>query len=382
MIHNTLRACLLCLVLMEVLLWSNESDAKHSSVAEQLIQRWKSAGHEEETAEALALSRLYNPFDKGQGRVLDVVYSLDARYLPALKTSLGSVLRSPTNSTNRFRVFVLIEHSDSNMQSGSATVIAAVGEWIREAGGSQVDHYLWVSELRSLDDNEIDCRPPSVLDHRGRGLNVILYVAGGEQRETLKLLEQLPGGQKETELVVMANIIRNWVHRFLLPFGVQRALYLDVDALVAADLQLLFDTPLSELDVVAVARRAERAGGSHFNYSHPLVQQSGLTPRNRFNAGVVLFNLQAYCQARVTDRNIQILRQQIASQDLWLPGRSTHQTPFILAVGSHRRFVASSWNLCSSTAKIIHCPSAFRSVVLDFVSPIDPSESPDDLIEH
>mmetsp|Transcript_5894 Transcript_5894/g.19459 ORF Transcript_5894/g.19459 Transcript_5894/m.19459 type:complete len:281 (+) Transcript_5894:236-1078(+) len=111
----------------------------------------------------------------------------------------------------------------------------------------------------------------------------------------------------------------------LLPSGIRRVLYLDTDTCLLASPRAIFEagsaqpnpllaarrdlgyTPPARLQKLAAANRLDlRAAAARWNYSD-VVRQS-------FNAGVLLLNLEAFCNQRLLDRVHEVAEYQATAQ--------------------------------------------------------------------
>jgi lipopolysaccharide biosynthesis glycosyltransferase len=121
----------------------------------------------------------------------------------------------------------------------------------------------------------------------------------------------------------------------LLP-DVERVLYLDVDTIVAAPLGPLWETDLSDHYVAAVS--------NVFQLDHlPRLSELGIDdPRDYFNSGVVLFNLERMRRDGATE---QLRRYGRAHRDApWWPD----QDALNLVLGSRRVPLHPRWNCMNS----------------------------------
>jgi hypothetical protein len=215
------------------------------------------------------------------------------------------------------------------------------------------------------------CQPAAAPSRLHSGLVVVAYEPSPFQQQTLALLAQ--SNSSKTSLVVMSNIIRNWMPDFLLPLGLERVLYLDCDTIVTQALApLYFSAAFAHADLVL----AERSAVARFNtlrvdWEDPLLSRwraalpaavlNNSAPFQTPNVGVMLVNLPRYCRLQVPERFALLLRRQLTTRPLWWHQRTTHQTPFILSL--HPRDLATVpavWNDCTPDAAIVHCTGAYR----------------------
>lgn len=177
-----------------------------------------------------------------------------------------------------------------------------------------------------------------------------------EIRSVLELLccSQRRYSIKRAELATsIGNHARFFAYLALLPLGVKRAVFLDADVLARVDVAPLYETLLTPARFIAAARRcaSKRAAYKpHFKFNDELVKEYGLKSNSMLvNAGVLVMDLEAYCQAGILDALKNVLRRHIQGPPLWQDGNN--QPPFTIAAARHFTFIDPSWNVRIGDAK-------------------------------
>ena len=98
----------------------------------------------------------------------------------------------------------------------------------------------------------------------------------------------------------------------MLPLGVHQALYLDVDALMQADVTAIWQAADMHLDAPAiVAARASNDSWWRKEYHGvrpAALRKWGLVPKRTFNNGVMLINLETWCKINAFQRMAAVAR--------------------------------------------------------------------------
>lgn len=292
-----------------------------------------------------------------------VVFSLDAG--PQLDTHAFSVLAALSSVVHfsqqaerlRFVIMLTVPKSSVQMLSKAmcAAVTAAIGDMPAFAESTLPMCHSWsfvTNETRSCAARE-----------RGLGarLTFVDFPQGAKEypEDVRVMLELLCCAQrrysiKRPELATsIGNHARFFAHLALLPAGVRRALFLDADVLARVDVGELYSTELTQARFIAAARRCaskRSAYQPHFKFHDELVKELGLKSNAMLvNAGVLLMDLEAYCNAQVIESLKAVLRRHIAGPPLWRDGNN--QPPFTIAAAKHISFVDPSWNVRMGDAK-------------------------------
>ena len=87
-----------------------------------------------------------------------------------------------------------------------------------------------------------------------------------------------------------------------------------------------------------------------FKFSHPLVKAMGLfNERQHVNAGVLVVDLERYCEEDLVAKLDKVLVQHLQGPPLWHQGNN--QPPFTIAAAAHTLFVHPSWNVRPGDAR-------------------------------
>ena len=160
-------------------------------------------------------------------------------------------------------------------------------------------------------------------------------------------------GQRPELATSLGNHARFFAYLALLPLGARRAVFLDADTLAHDDLTDLIEAPLTNDKFVAAARRCAPGKAAYkprFRFRDPLVQELGLrNVRQHVNAGVLVMDLQAYCEADIVEKLDRVLVRHITGSPLWHQGNN--QPPFTIAAAAHTLFVHPSWNVRPGDAR-------------------------------
>lgn len=157
----------------------------------------------------------------------------------------------------------------------------------------------------------------------------------------------------------------------LLPLGVRRAIFRDVDTLSLASLQPLHRSPLGGPYIVAFAKlcmtdsfhRTER-----INVRHKLVQRLGFTKLSAqsINAGLFLMDFEQMCLRRGAEQLLQVARAAaLGRQRLWSERAGTFDQP-VAAIGlaANATFVDPRWNCRRPMAFLPNCYVSHSKQVL------------------
>ena len=160
-------------------------------------------------------------------------------------------------------------------------------------------------------------------------------------------------GQRPELATSLGNHARFFAYLALLPLGARRTVFLDADTLAHDDLTDLIEAPLTNDKFVAAARRCAPGKAAYkprFRFRDPLVQELGLrNVRQHVNAGVLVMDLQAYCEADIVEKLDRVLVRHITGSPLWHQGNN--QPPFTIAAAAHTLFVHPSWNVRPGDAR-------------------------------
>lgn len=307
------------------------------------------------------------PLDVGQhafdlsapaAKQINIVWTPNVEFLAGTFTSLASILKTaPKNGKFFFRFFVLAE------EDAAQTFCELWNAKLVDREDLPRCHTL----NYHLMDQPDNCAPP-LQSPLQTEVTAIGYRPSEEQVNTLAVLSQMEGTRRS--LINHANLARNWLAQFLLPFGIEDVLYLDSDTIVREDLGRLW-TALSGSDkAVLVAKRKARKP-PQIHWKHPLLKKLGRDESHTFfNAGVLLINLPRYCQLHVGDTFYKLIKQHCKSR-LWRGEVTTQQTPFVLSIPDAAiGLVPQQWNECKPSSFILHCTGSYRFHILNVSLPV------------
>jgi len=143
------------------------------------------------------------------------------------------------------------------------------------------------------------------------------------------------------ELLTGVNFARNFMDDLLLPWGVGRAIYLDVDTIVQGDLANLWGTELKDSKYFAAVSSCYLHMTFWFDFNVDIVKNTFSKNDCYINAGVYIVDLQQYKEDRVQKR-IESLIVQHQHKKIWKLG--VHQSSFVLALANHTKVLDSRWN--------------------------------------
>jgi len=144
------------------------------------------------------------------------------------------------------------------------------------------------------------------------------------------------------ELLMGVNFARNFLDDLLLPHDVQRAVYLDVDTIVQADLAALGDTIFEEGKFFAAVSSCYLHMTFWFDFSVEVVKNTMDKKDCYINAGVYVVDLRQYKEHRV-QQTIERLIKSHKKKKIWKVG--VHQSSFILALFNHTQLLDPRWNV-------------------------------------
>ncbi|EGB10344.1 expressed protein [Aureococcus anophagefferens] len=221
-----------------------------------------------------------------------IVYSLDASpglvdHAFSAVASLSSVVHASANATALRFAFVLTipEASlDEFTAALCATIISAVGRDLHRPGLPVCARRSLAAFLASGSDGSCAAAGNAALPARVTFVHFPQH-AGDYPGRVQRVLELLCCSQHRyavdrPELArSMGNHARFFAYLALLPLGVRRAMFLDVDTLAHDDVAPLMASPLDEQKFVAAAKRCAPKRAAYkprFKFSDPLVAEFGL----------------------------------------------------------------------------------------------------------
>ena len=144
---------------------------------------------------------------------------------------------------------------------------------------------------------------------------------------------------------------RYFVH-LMLPYGLERILYVDADTCALTDVAGLYATPLSASQFMASAMRPPADTWSDFeriNANDGIVREHGFhsSTQQSFNNGVVLADLPQMCEQEVARSMLALARARVnAARLLWnTTDRHVFDQPiFEIAAARSMRYVDARWN--------------------------------------
>ena len=295
-----------------------------------------------------------------------IVYSLDASpglvdHAFSAVASLSSVVHASANATALRFAFVLTipEASlDDFTAALCATIISAVGRDLHRPGLPVCARRSLSAFLAAGSDGSCAAAGNAALPARVTFVHFPQH-AGDYPGRVQRVLELLCCSQHRyavdrPELArSMGNHARFFAYLALLPLGVRRAMFLDVDTLAHDDVAPLMASPLDEQKFVAAAKRCAPKRAAYkprFKFSDPLVAEFGLkSEAQHVNAGVLVMDMERYCAADVVGNLDTVLVRHLRGPPLWRQGNN--QPPFTIAAARHTLFVHPSWNVRPGDAR-------------------------------
>ena len=145
------------------------------------------------------------------------------------------------------------------------------------------------------------------------------------------------------ELLNSLNFARNFADELILPFGVKRVVYLDVDTIVQTDVAKLYDTKLPRHVVFAGANTCSINFKHWFNFSDPIVKAT-MRPKDCYiNAGVYLMDVEGYAALGIRQRIAELIKMHKRPSKIWNAG--VHQSSFVLGLYNYSTRVDGRWNI-------------------------------------
>eukprot|EP00191_Tetraselmis_sp_GSL018_P025007 CAMPEP_0177623748 /NCGR_PEP_ID=MMETSP0419_2-20121207/29079_1 /TAXON_ID=582737 /ORGANISM="Tetraselmis sp., Strain GSL018" /LENGTH=487 /DNA_ID=CAMNT_0019124343 /DNA_START=376 /DNA_END=1841 /DNA_ORIENTATION=+ len=145
------------------------------------------------------------------------------------------------------------------------------------------------------------------------------------------------------ELMSNVNFARNFADDILLPFGVEKMMYLDVDTIVQGDIvRLIADTNLTGSKFFAAVASCKQHMEQWFDFSSSLVRRTMKRRDCYINAGVYIVHLPMYREAAIQARILQLIGAHQRHR-LWLQG--VHQPSFVLALYNYTMLLDRRWNV-------------------------------------
>lgn len=160
------------------------------------------------------------------------------------------------------------------------------------------------------------------------------------------------------------------VDRLSLLLGLETVLYVDCDVCIVGPLEPLFGFGrLHRSSAVIVANRSANSLHASWNpFAHATPAQRHLlwaqwhfdasTLAHQFNAGIILVNVVAYCQARIFERMIRVAQYLRTHQLLMAPGNNNPLMELAVAAGNLSVHVGEEWNCrykrCAEGAVVLH----------------------------
>eukprot|EP00218_Dolichomastix_sp_CCMP3274_P016789 CAMPEP_0170134650 /NCGR_PEP_ID=MMETSP0033_2-20121228/2031_1 /TAXON_ID=195969 /ORGANISM="Dolichomastix tenuilepis, Strain CCMP3274" /LENGTH=216 /DNA_ID=CAMNT_0010370217 /DNA_START=115 /DNA_END=765 /DNA_ORIENTATION=- len=146
------------------------------------------------------------------------------------------------------------------------------------------------------------------------------------------------------------NFARNFADDLLLPWEVDRIVYLDSDTIVHGDIIDLFSTRLDKDKgrFFAHPRLCKQTNDFWFNFRNSMVSRT-LRPRGcAINAGVFVLDLVEYRREHVQQTIAKLIENhersiKKGSRGLW--NRGVHQPSFALALANYSQEVDARWNV-------------------------------------
>jgi len=149
------------------------------------------------------------------------------------------------------------------------------------------------------------------------------------------------GGGDRSELLTGVNFARNFADELLLPWGVEKVVYLDADTIVQKDVTKLYDIPIEEGMVMAVSRSCYLHMDYWFDFKSDYVTKAMSKRDCYINAGVYTMDVRRYrdfkCQETIANLIVNHRKKRI-----WKLG--VHQSSFILGLYPHIQDLKESWN--------------------------------------
>eukprot|EP00854_Cymbomonas_tetramitiformis_P008158 gene8158-9690_t len=182
----------------------------------------------------------------------------------------------------------------------------------------------------------IMCANSSLLEHS----NAPPCGAGQENYEVLA--HTTTSHQDRKELLMGVNFARNFMDDLLLPWGVRRAIYMDVDTIVQGNLGELWDVQLKNGRYFGAVQCCYLHMSFWFDFGVDVVKRT-MTPHDCYiNAGVYIVDLDKYQEHRTQERIADLIVQHQKSH-IWKLG--VHQSSFILALYNYTQPIDAKWNL-------------------------------------
>ncbi|KAK3252283.1 hypothetical protein CYMTET_38413 [Cymbomonas tetramitiformis] len=148
--------------------------------------------------------------------------------------------------------------------------------------------------------------------------------------------------QDRKELLMGVNFARNFMDDLLLPWGVRRAIYMDVDTIVQGNLGELWDVQLKNGRYFGAVQCCYLHMSFWFDFGVDVVKRT-MTPHDCYiNAGVYIVDLDKYQEHRTQERIADLIVQHQKSH-IWKLG--VHQSSFILALYNYTQPIDAKWNL-------------------------------------
>lgn len=148
--------------------------------------------------------------------------------------------------------------------------------------------------------------------------------------------------QDRKELLMGVNFARNFMDDLLLPWGVRRAIYLDVDTIVQGNLGELWDVQFKNGRYFGAVQCCYLHMSFWFDFGVDVVKRT-MTPHDCYiNAGVYIVDLDKYQEQRTQERIATLIVQHQKSH-IWKLG--VHQSSFILALYNYTQPIDAKWNL-------------------------------------
>jgi len=144
------------------------------------------------------------------------------------------------------------------------------------------------------------------------------------------------------ELLMGVNFARNFLDDLLLPWGVGRAVYLDVDTVVQGDLVKLGDTEFKPGKFFAAVSSCYLHMTFWFDFNVDVVKRTMSKNDCYVNAGVYVVDLQQYKANQMQQRIEQLIKAH-KQKKIWKLG--VHQSSFILALFNHTQLLDARWNV-------------------------------------
>mmetsp|Transcript_25958 Transcript_25958/g.49063 ORF Transcript_25958/g.49063 Transcript_25958/m.49063 type:complete len:260 (-) Transcript_25958:31-810(-) len=151
------------------------------------------------------------------------------------------------------------------------------------------------------------------------------------------------------ELLSQMNFARNFIDDLLLPWGVERIIYMDADTIVQGDLRTLWLTKFKSNNFFAPAHTCNQPWSFWFNFKSWVISNSMLKEDGcAVNAGVYMLDVKQYAAHKIQHHIAELIaihekRLQGKMKGIWR--RGVHQPSFVFSMYNHTQRVDSKWNM-------------------------------------